>query len=419
MKTISKIYSLFIAFVSLLIKILPSKNSKVEFWKKYFKLFKFSQIPKRTERKRVWFHCASWGEFAKIRLLAEEVTSDFDVFVSFFSPSGILALEDIVRTKSENILDFQENNSKLTRINFFLLPPDTKQNSQKLISQISPSLLVWTESEIWLNYSSELKLRKIKQVVLCGKLRSKSLKLKPFLSHLFQRLYNQAEIIFTLDKNSALNFKELGVSESKISVLGDLKIEKLLDLKKQEIPKVWQKIKNEKKIFVLGSLHPSDWKLLKNAITQLCPSFYFLIVPHEPNDFSFLEQIVTDLSLANSQLLSKAKALPENLLLIDKIGFLQQLLFVADLAYIGGGFEVKGIHSILEAKIFQVPTFFGKNHQNSTEVLEEDKKFVVTTTEEFLEKINEFGKSKPNYTIPKNNFNEIKNIILQTIKRTS
>ncbi|KAA3605841.1 MAG: hypothetical protein DWQ06_02975 [Calditrichaeota bacterium] len=414
-----KFYSLLVRTLSILILKFPSQNFKVKHWQKSQKSFSFSQIPPKNKRLRIWFHCASWGEFAKIQLLAEELTSDFEIFVTFFSVSGILSLEDIRRTKPESILGFQQNIANLQKVNFLLLPPDTKSNSEKLISKILPSFVVWTESEIWLNYSLELEKRKIQQIVLCGKLKSKSFKLNPIVKPLFKQLYNQAKSISALDENSAQNFAKLGVEKSKISTLDDLKIEKLLRLKKNSIPKVWQELKKEKKIFVFGSLHKSDWNIFKKAILELQEKFYLILVPHEPKDLSFLQEIITNLKLSDSQILSKTKSLSKNLILIDRVGLLQQILSISDLAYIGGGFEPKGIHSILEAKIFQVPTFFGTNFQNSTEVLEEDEKFVVSTSEEFLEKIEKIGNSHPNYKIPQSNFKKIKNIILEAAKLTS
>ncbi len=414
-----KFYSFFVKVFSILILKIPSRNFKIKIWQDFQKSFDFSKISQKITQPRIWFHCSSWGEFAKIQLLAEELTSDFEIFVTFFSPSGILSLKDILKIKPENILGFKQEISNLQKINFLLLPPDTKSNSRNLISKIEPMLFVWTESEIWLNYSLELKKRKIRQVVLSGKLRSKSSKLNPLIKPFFQKIYNQVETISTLDKNSADNFEKLGIDKSKISTFGDLKIEKLLRLKKSPIPMIWQEIKSKKRIFVFGSLYKSDWQILKNAIWELKEKFYLILVPHEPNDSDFLKELISDLGFTDSQIYSKLKLLPQNSILVDRVGLLQQILSVSDLAYIGGGFEQKGIHSILEAKVFQVPTFFGTNFQKSTEIMEEDKKFVVSSSDVFLEKIDKIGSSYPNYKIPQNNFKEIKNIILEGTKLTS
>lgn len=250
-------------------------------------------------------------------------------------------------------------------------------------------------------------------------MRSKSFKLNKLVKPFFKRLYSQVGTILTLDKNSAENFEKLGISKSKISALGDLKIEGLLRLGKNPIPIIWQEIKNSKKIFTFGSLHRSDWQILKKAILEFKENYYLILVPHEPNDVDFLAEMISDLNLSDTQIFSKEHSLPENSILVDKMGFLQQILSISDLAYIGGGFERKGIHSILEAKIFQIPTFFGKNFGNSTEVLEEDKKFVVTGSKEFLEKVNFLGVLEPSYKIPQSNFKKIKKFIFQAAKLTS
>jgi 3-deoxy-D-manno-octulosonic-acid transferase len=66
---------------------------------------------------------------------------------------------------------------------------------------------------------------------------------------------------------------------------------------------------------------------------------------------------------------SPANITNKQVLIIDNIGMLSSLYRYAKLAYIGGGFG-KGIHNLLEAAAFGIPTIFGPNHNKFREAKE-------------------------------------------------
>ena len=55
------------------------------------------------------------------------------------------------------------------------------------------------------------------------------------------------------------------------------------------------------------------------------------------------------------------------MIIVDSIGKLFGLYREADLAYIGGGFGA-GVHNVLEAAVWGVPTIVGPKHTRSQEV---------------------------------------------------
>jgi 3-deoxy-D-manno-octulosonic-acid transferase len=56
-------------------------------------------------------------------------------------------------------------------------------------------------------------------------------------------------------------------------------------------------------------------------------------------------------------------------LIVDTVGLLSTIYRYADVAFVGGGFGA-GIHNILEATAFGVPTVFGTNHYKFPEAKE-------------------------------------------------
>src|SRR5690606_41020031 len=50
---------------------------------------------------------------------------------------------------------------------------------------------------------------------------------------------------------------------------------------------------------------------------------------------------------------------------VDRVGVLAQLYTAASVAYVGGGFHDKGLHSVLEPAAAAVPVSFGPRHGNA------------------------------------------------------
>ena len=56
-----------------------------------------------------------------------------------------------------------------------------------------------------------------------------------------------------------------------------------------------------------------------------------------------------------------------NVLIVDSIGVLKYLYKFSNISYIGGGFQKKGLHNILEPCAYGNPVIFGKHYKFSNE----------------------------------------------------
>ena len=96
-------------------------------------------------------------------------------------------------------------------------------------------------------------------------------------------------------------------------------------------------------------------------------------------------------SQANEQNIRQAQ-----ILIIDNIGMLSSLYQYGHVAYVGGGFG-DGIHNILEAASFALPTIFGPNYKKFNEAVELIKAggaFPVNNTNELVAIINKLFSDK-------------------------
>ena len=94
----------------------------------------------------------------------------------------------------------------------------------------------------------------------------------------------------------------------------------------------------------------------------------FIIAPHEIDDerIADIQKLFKD-SIIFSQLKDNTQT---QVVIIDNIGMLASLYKLADVAYIGGGFNDSGIHNILEAAVFGKPIIFGPVYEKFAEAIQ-------------------------------------------------
>ena len=130
------IYGALILFAS------KTGNSKAKEWIKgrvNWKTNLRNAIPK--DKKTIWFHCASLGEFEQARPLIERIKSNnssYFILLSLFSPSGYNSVY-----KSFKDADY-----------ICYLPLDTSANAKKFIELANIEFAVFTKYEFWYNYIS-------------------------------------------------------------------------------------------------------------------------------------------------------------------------------------------------------------------------------------------------------------------------
>jgi len=106
-------------------------NEKAKLWvegrKTILKII-HNALQDQTE-KRIWFHCASLGEFEQGKPIIEAVKKEYPgykIVVTFFSPSGYEI------KKNDAVADY-----------FFYLPLDGPGNAKKFIDLVQPSFLAF------------------------------------------------------------------------------------------------------------------------------------------------------------------------------------------------------------------------------------------------------------------------------------
>jgi 3-deoxy-D-manno-octulosonic-acid transferase len=96
------------------------------------------------------------------------------------------------------------------------------------------------------------------------------------------------------------------------------------------------------------------------------PDARLIIVPHEPTTVHLadVDRIAARFGLPAPVRLSAAIG-PVPLLLVDETGSLARLYGGGSMAYVGGGFHGKGLHSVLEPAAWGIPCVFGPRWEES------------------------------------------------------
>ena len=354
------LYNLAIFLTSILLPIVAIFSKKLKLFVEGRKQT-FSKIETLKNKKVIWFHAASLGEFEQARPIIEQLKNkgkSYKIVVTFFSPSGYEIRKDY----------------PLADVVCYL-PLDTKKNAKRFIKEVNPKLAVFIKYEFWPNLLNELKNKEIPTILVSGILREKQLFFKSYGGFMRKSL-NAFHHFFVQDVNSekllnSINFKN-------VTVAGDSRFDRVSKILKQDNHLDFiSAFKDNKYTIVAGSTWQEDEELLVHYINnKASENEKFIIVPHtiKSDSIEALQKAINKKSILYSDVISssvdKFLELKETqVFIIDTIGILTKIYAAADLAYVGGGLKT-GLHNILEPATFGIPVMIGYKYEKFKEAVD-------------------------------------------------
>ncbi|MCG1034875.1 3-deoxy-D-manno-octulosonic acid transferase [Polaribacter sargassicola] len=348
------LYDLLVFKASIFLPIIALFNKKIKFFVDGRKET-FSKIKALKNKKTIWFHVASLGEFEQARPIIEELKknySTYKILVTFFSPSGYEI-----------------------RKNYYLadvvcyLPLDSISNAKKFVEIVNPKYAVFIKYEFWPNLLNELKRKEVSTILVSGILRKKQLFFKSYGGFMRKSL-EAFHHFFVQDLNS----KELlnSINFNNVTIAGDTRFDRVAKILEQDNSLDFiSQFKDGKYTIVAGSTWQEDEELLVNYINnKTSENDKIIIAPHNIKQEAILQ---LQKSINKKTILYSAKA-DENLaefqvFIIDTIGILTKIYAAADIAYVGGGLKT-GLHNILEPATFGIPVVIGNNYSKFKEAVD-------------------------------------------------
>jgi 3-deoxy-D-manno-octulosonic-acid transferase len=285
----------------------------------------------------VLFHAASMGEVAAVKPLILELLKsqpDQELCITTSTTTGLNQAKAIS-----------------PKVKAFLSTLDIPHLRNRQLNLINPSLICIVETEIWPNMLAWSSKNRIPIVFVNARMTERSLHrylpLKSFLRFLGKEIHS----IYAQSEADASRYKQL--FSKPVFVAGNLKITtRLTDYNAIELRKSWGYGQDDL-ILCWGSSRPGEEALLISLWPQLkteIPNLKLIIAIRHPQRLSEVLPLLTNSSYCLYSLAESGK----DILIIDKLGVLDQAYAICDLAIVGGSFYDFGGHNPLE------PAYYAK-----------------------------------------------------------
>jgi 3-deoxy-D-manno-octulosonic-acid transferase len=351
------LYDLFLLLYPLGARMLAFKNEKAKKWLQGRENI-FEQLSSTIthNKKIIWVHCASLGEFEQAKPLIEKLSQQFSgvkILLTFFSPSGY---------------EVQKNYEGADYI--FYLPLDSKWNATKFFDIVNPALCIFIKYEFWYYYINEAKQRNVPIILASGVFR----KTQPFFQwygDFHRKMLRSVSYFFVQDSNSVELLNSLGIQN--VALTGDTRFDRVLAIAKEFQPiELIERFCKGHPVIVAGSTWTEDDEELHHYVNTNA-HIRFIIAPHDVSKARVDECLsLYKNAIRFSDLQQSFNELKENfnVLIIDNIGLLSKLYRYSTISYIGGGFGGDGVHNVLEAAVYGKPVVFGPVYDKYIEAVE-------------------------------------------------
>ena len=307
-----------------------------------------------ASEKVIWMHSASLGEFEQGRPVLSAVKEKYPgykILVTFFSPSGYEVQKNFIGAEG-----------------VFYLPADGKENAERFIDIINPSMVIWVKYEYWYYYLTTLHRRKI-PVILISALFLREQPFFKWYGAIWKKMLDCFTAVFVQNEESFQLLKEKGTGRNVI-VAGDTRFDRVIAIAENRsvLPVQVQNFCNGHRVIVAGSTWEEDEEVIVHY-ARVHTGIRFIIAPHEIDRERLMEikKLFRGAVYYSEFIADHADG---QVLIIDNIGMLSELYALADICYIGGGFTDSGIHNVPEAAVYGKPIVFGPAYEKFAEAIE-------------------------------------------------
>jgi tRNA (guanine-N7-)-methyltransferase len=182
------------------------------------------------------------------------------------------------------------------------------------------------------------------------------------------------ERLFVKSEEDLERLRHFGVGDDRADVTGDMKFDAPLYYCPAGIRADWRRLcggDDDSLIFVAGSTRTGEEELLLEMLPSLrehCPRLILVMAPRHVKRAEEIAKLIEQKGMSFDYLTDTPATEP--LVLVNKMGILNDLYASGDLAFVGGTLVDIGGHNILEPVWAQTPVLFGPSVGNVTEAAE-------------------------------------------------
>ena len=303
----------------------------------------------------IWFHSCSMGETKAIKPLIENYLKDANISV-------------ITNTGFEEAKKISPN---VRYLPFEIFLPFWV-NKQKV--------LVVMEAELWYLLFLFAKKKGAKTLLINARISDKSYKSYKRFSFFYKRIFQNIDKVFAQSEVDKHRLEELGASN--VEVVGNIKL--------AQLPKVNVKLEKPKQVVITAaSTHENEEKLVLNAYKK--EQGKLIIVPRHPERFEKVDlqilEFIKDKDISYHKYSTK-NDFDSDIILVDKMGILNDIYAISDVVILGGAFEKIGGHNPVEPAFFNCKIISGKNIFNQKSLFDCIKNYYLIENDELGEYLN-------------------------------
>jgi 3-deoxy-D-manno-octulosonic-acid transferase len=297
----------------------------------------------------------SVGEVGVAATLAPHIEHDLPLVVTTVTPTG------------------QETaGSRFPDADVAYLPFDLGFPVRRFFNHFQPRLLLLTEGDLWPTVLHYTRRRGVPTVVINGRISDRSFRRMRRLRPLLGPLLGPVDRFGVQTRADLRRLVELGVSESKIEVTGNLKFDSPEATLADELAAVIGELARNRPIIIAGSTMAGEEEQILEAFSAIGAGGRALLVlaPRHPERWASVADLLdrSGLEWVRRSRLDNAGGTPPAIVLLDTLGELAGLYRLAAVAFIGGTLSPTGGHNPLEAACFGVPVVVGPSMHNFQEI---------------------------------------------------
>ena len=311
----------------------------------------------------VWLHAPSVGETLATRPFLRRLKQTFPdrpLLLSCLTPTAYATAQEKV-TEADAVIYF---------------PLDHPLFVKKVLAQITPSVFLFTETEMWPNFLTALARRAIPTILVSGRFSTRAVSRYQALSPLFAPIFKKLTLCCMQTQGDADRFIGAGANPTRVLVTGNFKVDGAAEGGEQGKTILTEAGLADRPTLIGASTHAGEEEVLLNAYHQLqsaVPQLLLLLAPRHPQRFAEVETLLkTGGYRYRKRSQTGAAAAEVEVFLLDTLGELSSFYSAAALVFVGGSLiKGPGGHSVIEPALAQVPVCFGPYTRNFTTVVEE------------------------------------------------
>jgi len=297
---------------------------------------------------RIWVHASSVGEVRAVTPLVKALMQQGEsILFTSFTATGYQAI----------------NNTFSDSVCSTVVPFDHYWHCQRFFRQHRIKLGLVMETELWPELLYQARRQGIELLLVNARLSPKSLNAGKFVRILLSTTLSYFAQILTRNKKDHDAFTSLGVSEDRITIVGNLKSHRETSIPQTRII--------ERDYVILASSHSGEEQQFLAARPGVLSHYLLVLAPRHPDRSTQIQAQIEGLGMTCS-VRSKAQPVTEDteVYLADTLGELKSLMAYARIVIMGGSFNTSGGHNLMEPANLGRAIITGPSDSNIAEDIE-------------------------------------------------